>query len=122
MHRQLENCYHPFKMTDKKKIIEINLDLGKHCIQTAIKRKYSQLISDYFKLKTSENTEIIESEISLLKNALESFDFSGLRFTYPELQGGGTDRIMIAGSPDNNITISINERMIHAKHKDHKLL
>jgi hypothetical protein len=109
-------------MTDNKNIIEIHLDLGKHCIQTAIKRKYNQLISDYFKLNTVEKTEIIESEISLLKEALENFDFSWLRSTYPELQGGGTDKIILAVSTDNNITITINDRKIHATHQDHKFL
>jgi len=119
LHRQLENCYHPFKMTDNKKIIKIHLDLGKHCIQTAVKRKYNQLISNYFKLKTSENAEIIESEISLLKDAMENCDFSWLRSTYPELQGGGADKIMISASPDNDITISINDRKIHATNQNH---
>lgn len=102
--------------------MEIILDLKKHCIQTAIKRKYNQLISNYFKLKTPENTGKFESEISLLKEALENFDFSRLRSTYPELQGGGTDTIMISAGTDNNITISINDRIIHAIHQDHKFL
>jgi len=102
--------------------MEIILDLKKHCIQTAIKRKYNQLISKYFKLNKHENTAIIESEISLLKDALEHLDFSHLRTTYTELQGGGSEKIMIADRADNNITISINDRMIHATHQDHKLL
>ncbi|MDA3897489.1 MAG: hypothetical protein PF482_15240 [Desulfobacteraceae bacterium] len=102
--------------------MRIILNLKKHCIQTAIKRKYNQLISNYFKLNPTENTEIIESEISLLKEALENFDFSWLRTTYPELQGGGADKIQLTGSPEKNITISINGRTIHATHKDHKLL
>lgn len=107
-------------MTDNKNIIEIHLDLGKHCIQTAVKRKYNQLISDYFKLKAPEKTEIIESEISLLKEALEKLDFSWLRTTYPELQGGGANKIQIAVNPEKNITISINSRIIHATHQIHK--
>lgn len=102
--------------------MEIILDLKKHCIQTAIKRKYNQLISNYFKLKTPENTEKFDPEISLLKEALENFDFSLLRSTYPELQGGGTDKIILAASTDKNITISINDRIIHATHQDHKFL
>lgn len=102
--------------------MEITLDMKKHCIQTAIKRKYNQLISNYFKLNPTKNTEIIESEISLLKEALENFDFSWLRTTYPELQGGGADKIQIAVSPEKNITISINGRIIHATHQNHELL
>lgn len=118
LHRQLENCYHSFKMTDNKKNIEISLNLKKHCIQTAIKRKYNQQISKYFKLNPTENTEIIESEISLLKEALEHLNFSWLRSTYPELQGGGEDKIIMAAGADNNITISINGRIIHATHQN----
>jgi hypothetical protein len=95
----------------------ITLDLKKHCIQTAIKRKYNHLISNYFKLKTSENTEIIESEISLLKEALENFYFSWLRAKNPELQGGSADKIQIAVSTEKKITISINGRIIHATHQ-----
>ena len=102
--------------------MEIILNLKKHCIQTAVKRKYNQLISDYFKLKTPENTKIIESKISLLKKALEGLDFSWLRTTYPELQGGGEDKIIITDSADNKITISINGRVIHATHQNDKFL
>ena len=102
--------------------MKIILDLKKHCIQTAIKRKYNQLISTYFKLNKNENTEIIESEISLLKKALENLDFSYLRTTYTELQGGGTDKIAIADSTDSKLTLLINDRIIHATYKDHKLL
>ena len=98
--------------------MEIRLDLNKSCIQTTIKRKYNRLISNYFKLKSSENTEIIESEISLLKEALENLDFAWLRATYPELRGGGTDEINIATGVDDKITISINGRVIHATHQN----
>ena len=98
--------------------MKIKLDLNKSCIQTATKRKYNQLISNYFKLNPTENTEIIEAEISLLKDALENLDFSRLRSTYPELQGGGADEIRIATGADNNITISINGRVIHATYQN----
>ena len=115
--RQFKYCYHPHKKVEKK-IMGIRLDLNKSCIQTTIKKKYNQLISNYFKLNSTENTEIIESEISLLKEALENLDFAWLRATYPELRGGGTDEINIATGIDNNITISINGRVIHATHQN----
>ncbi|MBC2715756.1 MAG: hypothetical protein HF978_10650 [Desulfobacteraceae bacterium] len=101
--------------------MEINLNLNKSCIQTAVKRKYNRLISNYFKLKASENTEIIESEISLLKEALENLDFAWLRATYPELRGGGKNEIIIGIGADNKITISINNRLIHETHQNYKL-
>ncbi len=109
-------------MMENKKIIGLSLDLSKHCIQTAIKRKYNQLISDYFKLNASEKTEIIESEISLLKEALEKLDFRWLRAENPELCGGGTEKIIIAAGTDSSLTISINGRMVHATHQNYKLL
>ncbi len=102
--------------------MEITLNLKKHCIQTAIKRKYNQRISKYFKLNPTENTAIIESEISLLKKALEKLDFSHLRSAYTELQGGGDNNIILTVNADSKITISINDRIIHATYKDHKHL
>jgi len=106
------------KTKDNENFMEIKLDLNKHCIQTAIKSTYNQLISKYFKLNPSENTAIIESEISLLKEALENLDFAWLRATYPELQGSGADEILIATDADNKITISINGRVIHATYQN----
>jgi hypothetical protein len=102
--------------------MKIRLDLTKHCIQTAAKRKYNQLISNYFKSSHAERTESLESEISLLKAALESLDFSWLRATYPELRGGGTDEIAILQKTDTPITISINGRTIHATYQNNQLL
>jgi hypothetical protein len=102
--------------------MEIFLDLKKHCIQTAIKRKYNQRISKYFKINKSENTEIIEAQIALLKEALENLNFSYLRSTYPELQGGGEDKIILKKNTDNQITILINGGKIHAIYKNHQLL
>ncbi len=98
--------------------MKIQLDVSRHCIQTATKRKYTQLISNYFKSDASapENTKILESEISLLKEALENLDFAWLRSTVPELRGGGPDDIVISTGTDNKITITINGRTIHATH------
>ena len=102
--------------------MKIPLDLKKHCIQTAIKRKYNQQISKYFSLKQEENPEIIESEIALLKDALEKLDFCYLRSTYRELQGGGDDEIILSANSDNQITIWVNNRIIHATHQNNELL
>ena len=90
--------------------MKILLDLNQHCIQTAVKRKYNQLISIYFKSNRTENKKTVEAEISLLKQALENLDFAWLRATYPELRGGGPEEIEISSGTDNNITILINGR------------
>lgn len=105
--------------------MKIQLDVSRHCIQTAAKRKYNQLISNYFKSDASapENTKILESEISLLKEALENLDFAWLRSTFPELRGGGPDDIVvISAEADNKITITINGRTIHATNQNYKIL
>lgn len=104
--------------------MEIQLDVRRHCIQTATKRKYNQLISNYFKSGESapENTKILESEISLLKEALENLDFAWLRSTFPELRGGGPDDIVISTGTDGKITITINGRTIHATNQNYQLL
>ena len=106
--------------------MKIRLDLTKHCIQTATKKKYNQLISAYFKLnpeKTpNDQIETVESEISLLKEALETLDFAWLRNTYPELRGGGKDKVLISNETDAPITILINNRKIHATHQNQQLL
>lgn len=102
--------------------MQIRLDLKHHCIQTAAKRRYNQLISEYFKSNPPENIEAIESEISLLKKALETLDFPWLRATYPELRGGGSNEITVATGTGNQITITINGRTVHATHQNHKLL
>ncbi len=114
--------------------MKIQLDLTKHCIQTATRKKYNQLISAYFKLnrkKTpndlpddlpNDQIQTMESEIALLKDALETLDFARLRNTYPELQGGGPHAISISRATDAPITISINNRKIHATHQNNQLL
>ena len=108
--------YYLMKPTGIEKRMKIQLDLRRHCIQTATKRKYNQLISNYFKsnVSTPENTKILESEISLLKEALENLDFAWLRSAFPELRGGGPDDIVISTGTDDKITITINGRTIHA--------
>ena len=61
-------------------------------------------------------------EEAAYRKALEILDFSMLRSSYPELQGGGTEKIIIAAGKGNDINISINGRIIHATHTDNKLL
>lgn len=102
--------------------MQISLDLKTHCIQTAIRKKYNRLISKYFKLSPTDNIKPIETEIAILKKALENLDFGWLRANYPELRGGGTDEILIETGADNQITISINGRIIHATDQNHQFL
>lgn len=80
------------------------------------------MISSCFKQHPPENLKTVESEISILKNALESLDFGKLRTDYPELRGGEKNKVIIDSDNDNNLTLSINNRIIHATHQDYKIL
>ncbi len=68
-------------------IIEIGLELGKHCIETSAKKTYEKLVSGYFKASVSER-ESSEARIEALLFFLENADFGFLRTRYPELNGG----------------------------------
>ncbi len=60
--------------------VELTLDLKRHCIETAIRRRYDQTLGTYFK---DENARLrLEKDIELLLQALETLDFSALRGTY----------------------------------------
>lgn len=101
--------------------METTLDLHRHCIQTAIKQKYNRLIADYFKSPT-ENQAIRESEISLLKTALETLDFGKLRADFPVLRGGGAGDIRLGSDNGKTLTLSINGAIIYATHTNHPTL
>ncbi|MGB9498237.1 MAG: hypothetical protein ACKVE4_00485 [Dissulfuribacterales bacterium] len=90
----------------------IQLNLNKHCIQTEIKRQYNKLISEYFKSDPSENRDMIGAKIDLLQHALEDLDFGRLRSTYPELNGGESDDIVLLSRVDKQLIIQINGRAI----------
>jgi len=101
--------------------MEITLDLHRHCIKTAVKQKYNRLIADYFK-SSVENQEIMESEIALLKTALENLDFGRLRSEFPALRGGGPEKISIGVGKDSTLFISVNGKIIYATHSNHQFL
>ena len=92
--------------------MKIALNLNKHCIQTEIKRQYNKLISKYFKSDQSENRDMIGTKIDLLQRALENLDFGLLRSKYPELNGGGSDDIVLLSRVDKQLIIQINGRAI----------
>ncbi|WP_299983053.1 hypothetical protein [Desulfobacula sp.] len=60
--------------------MEIILNLTRHCIETASKRKYEHLIRQWFKLADTDKKRIpIEQQITALKYFLEKAEFSDLR-------------------------------------------
>ncbi|WP_027358469.1 hypothetical protein [Desulforegula conservatrix] len=87
--------------------MEIPLDLSKHCIHTEIKKLYSKSIGKCFR----ENIEIDEMEdrIEMLREALETLDFGGLRSEYTELGGGDSiSRVSLYKNPAGMISIKLN--------------
>ncbi|MBL0716775.1 MAG: hypothetical protein JJV89_01890 [Desulfosarcina sp.] len=72
----------------------IKLNLGKHCIETEIKKLHDQSIFQYF--KSNENREKIEKRLDILEMALERLNCSKLRSTYTELAGHNSDDIRLS--------------------------
>jgi len=101
--------------------MDIALNLKRHCVQTEIKRQYNLLISNYFKLKKTEEITRSEAAIHLLKTALESLDFGALRAEYPELRGGGEDDVFLAAGTDNELYFIISGKKIHAILPNHPI-
>lgn len=90
--------------------MDLPLDLGRHCIETEIRRIYNRSLSEYF--KQGADTKRIEKRIDLLKRALEGLDFPRLRTTYPELAGKTGAAISLTLSEDDRIRIRIGESTV----------
>lgn len=73
--------------------MEIRLDLKKHCIETAMRKQYELRMSRYF--RDAAERDRLQTEMELLLKALETFDFSFLRHTYPELEGKGVGDVFL---------------------------
>lgn len=89
---------------------EIELDLRKHCIETAIKRLHSRLLSEYF--RNREGNVEIEEKLSLLQKAMRRFDFSALRTERKELAGKSDARITLTDNGGSLPGIDIDGRSI----------
>jgi len=86
--------------------MRINLNLSRHCIETAIRRRYNHCLSRSFKTGTLDKD--LECEINLLKTALELLDFSYLRSTWPELAGHDKVEVTLGWDHCHRISILIN--------------
>ena len=91
-------------------MIEITLDLSRHCVQTEIKRIYNRLLAAC--LKSPDGDELIEKRLELLKQALEVWDFPALRAGYRELAGGQENAVALVADDAGRMTIRINDRAI----------
>ena len=94
--------------------MEIKLNLKNHCIASEIKKLYNKSVSSYLKQARSKlpyDETSMEEKIELLKDALESLDFPGLRSRYKAL-AGKTDSLVLLGLSDNRLYISIDNTRI----------
>lgn len=94
----------------------IRLDLSAHCIETEIRRQYNIRISRYFKAGASNDKTVLETEIELLLEALENFDFKRLRSGRLSLAGGSHDDIRLVRDAGGRMRIYHNGNDIDADH------
>jgi len=88
------------------------LDLSKHCIETAVRKQYHKTLSRYF--KTPDHRTQLQAELEVLIHAMENFDFSHLRRTYPELEGHGSHEVILETDDRNYPVIRLNgERILN---------
>lgn len=85
--------------------MEIELDLRHHCIATETKKRYNKALSNYFKKKGDPS--LLEPEIELLKHALETLDFPGLRARYPKLTGKTGEKVTLSASPEGRLCLTL---------------
>ena len=86
--------------------MRFRLNLERHCIETETRKLYNARIRAC--LQDPGLTDVLEPEIQVLQQALETLDFSGLRARFPELQGGGRPNVCLNACKDGRFTIEIN--------------
>jgi len=76
--------------------MQIELELRNHCIQTAAKRTYEQMLNRYLS-RNAEDDEaaILEKQIMGLTYFLQNADFQRLRSEYPDLDGRRHHRVTL---------------------------
>lgn len=92
----------------KKRPDRLELDLTRHCIQTAIRKRCDRAIRTYFK-QPDERPQLEESIQGLLQ-ALETLDFPALRARYPVLTGNTTRRVALSVAPPGRLAILVDDR------------
>lgn len=94
-------------------MLKIELDLRKHCIETAMKRSRNRLLSEYFRSKGGDTES--EQKLALLQKALTSFDFLSLRTLHRELAGDSGARVILTDNGDSTPGITINGRIVDTR-------
>ena len=89
----------------------VALDLSRHCIQTAVRRRYESRLAQYF--KSGVDRWALEGEIGILHQTLETVDFGALRARWPAL-AGGRPVVVVLGRVEETIVIRLEETAIEA--------
>jgi len=84
--------------------MKVQLDLSKVCIETAAKKAYNRLLSQYFKTDGGQQKEL-EPVIDFLVRFLERTDFRSLRNLHGELRGGHSTPIEIEFFEDGRAVV-----------------
>ena len=79
------------------------LDLRGHCIQTSAEQEFRRLMGEFF----IQEQEEIPEEISLLRDFLESADFSRLRGSDPRLAGEIPCRVSVARDDGGAFSVTV---------------
>lgn len=90
--------------------VRLRLDLSRHCVETAIRKRYNRRVGEA--LRSPEPPERLESELELLKTALETFDFGRLRMTYPALAGHSSEEVELEENAPGRPLIRINGKPV----------
>lgn len=89
---------------------EMTLDLRRHCIETAIRRRYDQALSTYFKNERARPQ--LEKDIELILEALETLDFPALRGAHRPLAGKTETRVTLSRDPQGQLSIQIDGHIL----------
>ena len=85
----------------KGEILKIRLDLNRHCVETACRRRYNRAISAYF--ADPQHGEHLAPEIDLLQHALKEIDFGALRRDHKALCGRHAGCVLLGQEEDRFI-------------------
>jgi hypothetical protein len=91
-------------------LMQIKLNLSRHCIETELKRLYNRSVSSYF--KDGEDRQLLEKQIEILKSILERSDFAWLRRVCPELSGHCDADVVLMVQSQEKIVIRVNDKAI----------
>jgi hypothetical protein len=94
--------------------MEILLDLNRHCIETASKKKYEHLIRQYLKASyAGKEKSTIENQIDALKYFLEKADFPGLRNHGLNSCSDSKKAVLIVPQHFKNMYIRFNKKSLY---------